>query len=69
MLFLAKVILKTLINYFPYINRVLLQHVMLCKGALLRMCLSIGVRSVLLLCKCVSWCDYKSDSTKCTVQQ
>jgi len=46
-LFLAKVILKTLIKYFPYINRVLWQHVVLCKDASLRMRLTIGVCSVL----------------------
>ena len=46
-MFLAKVILKRLINQFPYINRVLWQHVVLCKGKSLRMRLTIGVRSVL----------------------
>jgi len=46
-LFLAKVILKTLINYFPCINRVLWQHVVLCKGMSLRIRLPIGVHSVL----------------------
>jgi len=29
-----------------YINMVLWQHVVLCKGTLLRMCLTVGVRSV-----------------------
>jgi len=47
MLFLAKVFLKTLINQFPYISRVLWQHVVLCKGTSLRMHLTVGVRSVL----------------------
>jgi len=30
-----------------YINMVLWQHVVLCKGTLLRMCLTVGVCSVL----------------------
>jgi len=57
-LFLAKVtFLKTLIDYFPYINLVLWQHVVLCKSTLLRMRLTVGVRRVL------------NDSTKRTVQR
>ena len=57
-LFLAKVILKTLINYFPCINRVLWQHVVLCKGTLLGVCVTVGVCSVLYSerladCRCV----------------
>jgi len=44
MLFLAKVIFKTLINEFLYVNKVLWQHVVLCKGTWLGMRLTIGVR-------------------------
>ena len=41
MLFLAKVILKTFTKYFHYINRVLWQHIVLCKSTLLGMRLAM----------------------------
>jgi len=65
-LFLVKVALKTLINLFPYINKVLWQHVVLCKVTWLRMRLTVGVRSVL-RCERLAetcWSDFKCFTVK-----
>jgi len=46
-LFIAKVILKTFTTQFHYVNRVLWQHIVLCKSTLLGDVSGYGVRSVL----------------------
>ena len=49
-LFLAKVILKTFTKQFHYINRVMWQHIVLCKSTLLGMRLAMvgAILSVLM---------------------